>query len=530
MHDTTFSTRIFSTRARGAHFSAAALVLALIVARSHADDQDQYAVLARAIGSPTFTQSEQAKDAFSDAAVMLRMEMAYQLFSGKSFDDSALEHSRTELLSRLASCHYSMEEIRRLDNHVPDITALATKGLQAAPGIYRKAFDKDNVTPSDKADINEFAFEGIKVLLDAGLNAWNLSSEQDKYRTRYREARRQGLALKDIAAARCKAPHPAVFGIGIEVDPDVHDAIGVKAVKDGSPAKAAGLKPGDKITKVEGTDISHGNRESVFKTVTGPRDSRVSLTYQRDGKSTPVSISRSLAVYEPAILSVDINGSWAGFYSSDYVFFTNMSGRDLTNVTLFVTLSGRHDPSGATDGDRHLHYIDKWPAGQTRVVRYLSQAASGIASNESVDQIDTVKYELYSSELRQDNSVAYTGEAYDADVERYVSDIPLIGSWRTYAPDDWMYNSGFLIQSKDGEEFPCSHVTVRAYWGDTQVGFRWTMKSGRFPSGTSDAIFFARDRYFCDPAFNKGRPDRVEVVLEFPYSDYKAARVWNLRP
>ena len=337
------------------------------------------------------------------------------------------------------------------------------------------------------------------------------------------------MTLRNIALQRNTASKPFVYGIGLTIDVR-SDGLLITGVKNGSPAKAAGLLIGDKITAVENIPITARNANERLLAIAGPRNSIVKINLDRKGELLGIVIPRSMAIYEAALLEIDITGSVGGFFNSDFVLVKNNSGRDLNNVTLFIELKGRHGRNGVVASDSHLHYLDRWPAGTTKVARYLSSSATGISQNESVDQIDTLRYELYSNEFFQENSIEYTGTAYDNTLENLCDKLTLYGSWRAFEPDHWLYNSGFLVQNSNlGKAFPATHVTVRPSWGGLVRGFRWETKDGYLPSGTSDALPLSDGRYFSHADFNRGRPDAVEVELEFPYSNYTCKKRWNLR-
>jgi hypothetical protein len=191
----------------------------------------------------------------------------------------------------------------------------------------------------------------------------------------------------------------------------------------------------------------------------------------------------------------------------------------LTNVTLHVVLRGRHGKAGAANGDQHLHFIGDWPAGETRIVRYMSSSASGIASDESVDQIDTLTYKLFSDQYKQVHQVAYTGEAYDTDVKRYFGQAQFLGGWSSYPPDHWLYNSGFEFHREDKASFPVSKVTVTAWRGEESKALCWTISSQRFDGYNN----------FTDSRFNNWDPDRVTVCIEMPFTELKIEREWKFR-
>jgi carboxyl-terminal processing protease len=84
-------------------------------------------------------------------------------------------------------------------------------------------------------------------------------------------------------------------GIGAEVTQNNNGQTVIVAPFDGSPAKAAGVKPGDIIVKVDGTDVSGMSLSDVVSKVLGPAGSKVTLTLQdpTTGATRDVTITRA---------------------------------------------------------------------------------------------------------------------------------------------------------------------------------------------------------------------------------------------
>ena len=83
-------------------------------------------------------------------------------------------------------------------------------------------------------------------------------------------------------------------GIGVEISLNSRPAT-ITKVFAGSPAQAAGLRPGDKILAVDGKDVSNMPAEQISPLVRGQPGTKVTLTIQRPGESAPrdVSVTRA---------------------------------------------------------------------------------------------------------------------------------------------------------------------------------------------------------------------------------------------
>ena len=84
------------------------------------------------------------------------------------------------------------------------------------------------------------------------------------------------------------------FGIGAEVAKKVEDPMTVIKAFKGSPAKAAGLKRGDKIISIDGNDISPLNVEEAVALVKGEEGSKVVFSVERfcSGNIEDVEVTR----------------------------------------------------------------------------------------------------------------------------------------------------------------------------------------------------------------------------------------------
>ena len=78
-------------------------------------------------------------------------------------------------------------------------------------------------------------------------------------------------------------------GVGVQVD--LRDQkLHVVAPIDGSPAAAAGLRPGDIITRVDGKEIRGMELNDIVLLIRGPRGTTVTLTIERTGQPEPLTV------------------------------------------------------------------------------------------------------------------------------------------------------------------------------------------------------------------------------------------------
>jgi len=79
-------------------------------------------------------------------------------------------------------------------------------------------------------------------------------------------------------------------GIGAWVDTTA-DYLTIISPISGSPADKAGMKPGDKVIKIDGEDMTGIDAELVRQRVLGPAGSTVVLTVAREGESDPLEFT-----------------------------------------------------------------------------------------------------------------------------------------------------------------------------------------------------------------------------------------------
>jgi len=89
--------------------------------------------------------------------------------------------------------------------------------------------------------------------------------------------------------------HGSFEGIGAEVSSNSNGQVIIVTPFDGSPAQAAGVKPGDIIAKVDGVDMTGMSVSDVVSKVLGPAGTKVTLTLQdpQTGATRDVTITRA---------------------------------------------------------------------------------------------------------------------------------------------------------------------------------------------------------------------------------------------
>jgi hypothetical protein len=224
-------------------------------------------------------------------------------------------------------------------------------------------------------------------------------------------------------------------------------------------------------------------------------------------------------------LEVGVSGSWCNTFINDLLYLRNDTGKDLTNCTLLVTLNGFHAKSDQREYDNHVHYVAHWPAGKWLYLTYPSRAKSGIATNESVDIIESVAVSLYSKQCWDKIDYTHAGMNHDDDVKRNVeADLPgekFSGSWYHY-DNHTFFNNGFKFQYNGRlSYFPVWSVTVKAKRGNVERAVRFSINARRMAKGEGMWLSHAGFNVF------NGRPETVEVEFEFPRSAHRHSVFWR---
>lgn len=97
-------------------------------------------------------------------------------------------------------------------------------------------------------------------------------------------------------------------GVGIWLRPGRSGGVEVASVQPGSPAKSAGVKPGDEIIAINGIDTSSANVSSAVDLLRGDSGTRVLLQIVRSGAPRTLSVVRQQLSSSDVVIDRSING------------------------------------------------------------------------------------------------------------------------------------------------------------------------------------------------------------------------------
>ncbi len=161
-------------------------------------------------------------------------------------------------------------------------------------------------------------------------------------------------------------------GIGAEVE-SVDGAITIVAPIDGSPAQAAGLRPGDILREADGVPLTGMDVSEAAALVRGPAGTTVRLLIERDGKTFTVDITRDV-IKLPSARGEMLDEGIAYVRLSRFANNTDEELADILTTLLAQNPTGiildlRRNPGGALDTT--VNIADQFlPEGVTLVERF----------------------------------------------------------------------------------------------------------------------------------------------------------------
>ena len=197
------------------------------------------------------------------------------------------EVDSTELLSGAMNGIKGQLKFRKLD--IKDIKnpVSAKKTTEANMRAFASEYGKILMKYGDKITDEELVYAAlkgmIKVLQDKYKDPYTVAMKPDEYKTLQEQLNSRGFSG---------------IGVFIEIDKKAGNTLMVVEPIEGTPAKEAGLKPGDHIIRINGVSTRGMSIEASSGRIRGPEGSTVTLTLQRKGVEKPfdVKVKRSSIV------------------------------------------------------------------------------------------------------------------------------------------------------------------------------------------------------------------------------------------
>jgi carboxyl-terminal processing protease len=220
-------------------------------------------------------------------------------------------------------------------------------------------------------------------------------------------------------------------GVGMEIGVK-KDQLQVISPIEGTPAKKAGLRAGDKILEINGTSTAGMTSDQAASLIRGPKGTQVTLTISRDDWNEPKEIIISRAVIEIPSLSLEFKETQSGekiAYISLYQFsakanydFTATAIDILNSDAKKIVLDLRDNPGGYLEVAQS---IAGWFLEKDKVVvvedfgekefkqEYKSQGPSKLADYPIVvliNQGSASAAEILAGALRDNRNIKLIGE------------------------------------------------------------------------------------------------------------------------
>jgi carboxyl-terminal processing protease len=213
-------------------------------------------------------------------------------------------------------------------------------GPAQQPGVIDEAADRivdKAARPVDRDALERAAVEGMLRALGDRWSAYYGRSDFSSFRAAL-EGRYSGVGLWLRGASGGSR------GGSIEVG----------SVQPGSPAERAGMRPGDVLVAVDGTDVSTAEVPAAADLLRGPASSTVRVTYRRGSSTATVRLARATFTTQ----DVTVERLAGGISRVAVTAFTRGVGRDVARAlettadgraTTGVVLDLRDNPGGLLD-------------------------------------------------------------------------------------------------------------------------------------------------------------------------------------
>lgn len=140
-------------------------------------------------------------------------------------------------------------------------------------------------------------------------------------------------------------------GIGAEIGVK-DDVLTVVSPLDDTPAKEAGIKPGDKILKIDGEETGNLELDEAISKIRGEKDTKVKLTIFSEGSNEPKEVEISRATIDPKSVKWEIKEGDVAYirlasFSEDSVKeFVSIAGEVKKSAAKKIILDLRGNPGG----------------------------------------------------------------------------------------------------------------------------------------------------------------------------------------
>ncbi len=140
-------------------------------------------------------------------------------------------------------------------------------------------------------------------------------------------------------------------GIGAEIGIK-DDILTVVSPLDGTPAKEAGIRAGDKIVKIDGEDTGKFELDEAISKIRGEKDTKIKLTVFSEGDNEPREVEINRAIIDPKSVSWEIKDNdiayirLASFSEDSVKEFVGIASEIKKSAAKKIILDVRGNPGG----------------------------------------------------------------------------------------------------------------------------------------------------------------------------------------
>lgn len=190
------------------------------------------------------------------------------------------------------------------------------------------------------------------------------------------------------------------------------------------------------------------------------------LAEQHAGAGVPVT--------ERKLVDIGALVSWGAFQDNDWLYLTNLAGRELNNCTILVEIQGRR---GQTV--RNVHFVESWTVGGTLWAKYSTgthfpQINRTLAAS-TVANMSSVTVSVWCEEFAQtDNRLAFWGEVRDKVIAEYCRDLKIKSQFIPYEEGlVWDTHRGVQASLDGISGLPASTVAIHFTDGKRHYSQSW---------------------------------------------------------
>lgn len=308
----------------------------------------------------------------------------------------------------------------RLRQHLEQIRAVASVNQRDCIKRFRRVvtrINKETVRLPEELIVSELMRGALEPLDDFTTVIWPRDSEEFDKHTR-----------------------GDFVGVGISIIKNRADEVEVVTPLEGTPAYRAGVQAGDIIIRVDGNSLEKFSLNKVVDTITGPKNTPVTLTIRRDGKEIEFPLTRArVKIHSVKGVRRDPldEERWDHWLDRDrgigYIRITNFQRNtveDVTNVLSELSAEGlkgmildlRGNPGGLLDSAWQLSslFLNRGDTvvstkGRDRTEDHVFHAVGGGAFSDIplavlVDERSASASEIVSGSVRDNGQGAVVGE------------------------------------------------------------------------------------------------------------------------